>query len=59
MSDEDLASNRRPWTIATPIRSSLPKTELIFPVSDLIRNAPQPLTAPVPPPDLVEPGKAW
>jgi hypothetical protein len=57
MSDEDPASNRRLSTIATPIRSSLPKTELILPVKYLIRNAPQPLTAPVPPPDLLSPVK--
>jgi hypothetical protein len=57
MSDEDLASNRRLYTIAAPIRSSLPKTELIFPESYLIRSAPQPLTAPEPPPDLSSPVK--
>jgi hypothetical protein len=57
MSDEDLASSRRLYTTATPIRSSLPKTELIFPVKYLVRNAPQPLTAPVLPPDLSSPVK--
>ena len=30
----------------------VPKTELIFPVKYLIRSVPQPITAPVPPPDL-------
>jgi len=57
MFDEDLASSRRLYTTATPIRSSLPKTELIFPVKYLVRNAPQRLTAPELPPDLSSPVK--
>jgi mono/diheme cytochrome c family protein len=57
MSDEDLASIVVYIRSLPPIRNSLPKTEIIFPVKYLIRNAPQPLTAPVPPPDLSSPVK--
>jgi mono/diheme cytochrome c family protein len=38
-----------------PVRKALPRTELIFPVKYLIRTAPEPITAPVPEPDLSTP----
>jgi mono/diheme cytochrome c family protein len=57
MADEDLASIVVYIRSLPPIRNSLPKTEIIFPVKYLIRNAPQPLAAPVPPPDLSSPLK--
>jgi mono/diheme cytochrome c family protein len=51
MSDEDLASIVAYLRSLPPVHNPLPKTEIIFPVKYLIRNAPQPLTAPVPTPD--------
>jgi len=47
MSDEDLASVVVYLRTLPPVRHELPKTEIIFPVKYLIRNAPQPLSAPV------------
>jgi hypothetical protein len=47
MSDEDLASVIVYLRSLPPVRHELPKTEIIFPVRYLIRNAPEPLTAPV------------
>lgn len=52
MSDEDLASVIVYLRALPPVRHEVPKTEIIFPVKYLIRNAPQPITAPVPAPDL-------
>jgi len=52
MPDEDLASVIAYLRSLTPIRNELPKTEIRFPVKYLIRGAPQPVTAPVPTPDL-------
>ena len=57
MSDEDLASIIVYLRALPPVRNPLPKTEIIFPVKYLIRSAPQPLTAPVPDPDLSTPEK--
>jgi hypothetical protein len=57
MSDEDLASVIVYLRSLPPVRNVLPKTELIFPVKYLIRNVPQPVTAPVPAPDLSTPLK--
>ena len=57
MSDEDLASVIVYLRALPPVRNSLPKTEIIFPVKYLIRNAPQPLTTPVAAPDLSTPEK--
>lgn len=57
VSDEDLASIVVYVRSLPPVRNPLPKTEIIFPVRYLIRNAPQPLTAPVPPPDSSTPAK--
>jgi mono/diheme cytochrome c family protein len=57
LSDEDLASVivfLRSLPLAHRV---IPKTELIFPVKYLIRSAPQPITSPVPPPDLSTPVK--
>lgn len=48
MSDEDLASVIVYLRSLPPVRHELPKTDIIFPVKYLIRNAPQPVTAPVP-----------
>jgi hypothetical protein len=57
MPDEDLASVVVYLRSLPPVRNPLPKTEIIFPVKYLIRNAPQPITAPVPQPDLSDPVK--
>ena len=57
MSDEDLASVIVYLRSLPPVRQSVPKTELIFPVKYLIRSAPQPLTEPVPAPDSSTPVK--
>ena len=51
LSDEDLASVVVFLRSIPPVRREVPRTELIFPVRYLIRNAPHPLTAPVPEPD--------
>lgn len=48
LSDEDLASVVVYIRSLPPVQHRLPKTEIIFPVKYLIRNVPQPLTAPVP-----------
>jgi hypothetical protein len=55
--DEDLASVIVYLRSLPPVHRVIPKTELIFPVKYLIRSAPQPITAPVPPPDLSTPLK--
>ncbi|HEY4661201.1 MAG TPA: cytochrome c, partial [Terriglobales bacterium] len=55
MPDEDLASVVVYLRSLPPVRNSSPKTEIIFPVKYLIRNAPHPITAPVPQPDLSDP----
>jgi hypothetical protein len=52
MPDEDLASVIVYLRSLAPIRNELPKTEIRFPVKYLIRSAPQPVTEPVPTPDL-------
>ncbi len=51
-SDEDLASIVVYIRSLKPVRNPLPKTEIIFPVRYLIRGVPQPITDPVPAPDL-------
>jgi hypothetical protein len=48
MSDEDLASVVVYLRSLQPVQNSLPRTEIVFPVKYLIRNAPQPVTSPVP-----------
>jgi mono/diheme cytochrome c family protein len=57
LSDEDLASVIVYLRTLPPVRRTVPKTELIFPVKYLIRSVPEPLTEPVPPPDLSTPVK--
>ena len=52
LSDEDLASIIVYLRSLPPVRQSRPTTDLIFPVRYLIRDAPRPLDAPVPAPDL-------
>ena len=52
MSDEDLASVVVYLRSLPAVRKSLPKSEIIFPVKYLIRSVPQPITAPVPAPDV-------
>ncbi len=48
MPDEDLASVVVYLRSLQPVQNPLPRTEIIFPVKYLIRNAPQPVTSPVP-----------
>lgn len=48
MSDEDLASIVVYLRSLPAVRNQLPPTEIIFPVKYLIRNVPEPVTAPVP-----------
>jgi cytochrome c553 len=55
--DEDLASIVVYLRSLPAVKNPLPATEIIFPVKYLIRNAPQPVTEPVPAPDLSEPAK--
>jgi mono/diheme cytochrome c family protein len=57
LSDEDLASIVVYLRSLPPVHNALPKTEIAFPVNYLMRSAPQPLTAPVPPPDVSTPQK--
>ena len=57
MPDEDLASVVVYLRSLPAVRNALPKTEIIFPVKYFIRNGPQPITAPVPEPDLSDPVK--
>jgi mono/diheme cytochrome c family protein len=57
MSDDDLASVIVYLRSLPPVRNALPATELIFPVKYLIRSAPQPITSPVPAPDVSTPEK--
>jgi hypothetical protein len=55
MSDEDVASVIVYLRSLPPVRHEVPKTEMIFPVKYLMRNVPQPVTAPVPAPELSTP----
>lgn len=55
LSDEDLASVIVYLRSLPAVKNPLPSTEIAFPVKYLIRGVPQPLTAPVPPPDLSTP----
>ena len=55
MSDEDVASAVVYLRSLPAVRNPLPKTEIIFPVKYLIRNAPQPLTSPVAQPASPDP----
>jgi mono/diheme cytochrome c family protein len=55
MSDEDLASVIVYLRSVPPVRNQLPITKMPFPLNYLIRNVPQPVTAPVANPDLSAP----
>ncbi len=55
--DEDLASVIVFLRSLPPVRNPLPKTAIIFPVKYLIRSVPQPVTEPVPAPDISDPVK--
>ena len=55
--DEDVASVVVFLRSLPAVRNSLPSTEIIFPVKYLIRSAPEPIMAPVPPPNLSDPVK--
>jgi len=55
MPDEDLASVIVYLRSLPPVKNALPKTEIIFPVKYIMRNAPQPITSPVASPDLSDP----
>ena len=57
LSDEDLASIIVYLRSLPAVRNQLPPTQVIFPVGYLIRSVPQPLSAPVPQPDLSTPLK--
>jgi mono/diheme cytochrome c family protein len=57
LSDEDVASVVVYLRSLPAVRNSLPSTEIVFPVKYLIRSAPEPITASVPPPDLSDPVK--
>jgi hypothetical protein len=57
LSDEDLASIIVYLRSLPPVHLRQPPTQIIFPVKYLIRGVPQPLTAPVPAPDLSTPEK--
>ena len=52
MSDEDLASVVVFLRSLPPVHNVVPPTQIIFPVKYLMRSVPQPITAPVPAPDL-------
>jgi cytochrome c553 len=57
LSDEDVASVVVYLRSLPPARNQLPKTELIVPVKYIVRNGPEPITSPVPEPDLSSPLK--
>ena len=52
MPDEDLASIIVYLRTLRPVKNPLPKTEIIFPVKYIMRNDPQPITAPIASPDV-------
>ena len=55
--DEDVASIVVYLRSLPPVRNPLPQTAIIFPVKYLMRSAPEPITDPVPAPDLSDPVK--
>ena len=57
MSDEDLASVIVYLRSLPPVHQKQDQTQIIFPVNYLIRAVPQPLTEPVPAPDVSTPEK--
>jgi hypothetical protein len=54
MPDEDLASVIIYLRSIPPVKNDLPASEIKFPLSRLYLSAPQPITASVPPPDLLD-----
>jgi mono/diheme cytochrome c family protein len=52
LSDEDLASVVVYLRSLKPVHHVVPSTQIPFPIDYLIRIAPQPITRPVPPPDV-------
>jgi mono/diheme cytochrome c family protein len=57
LSDEDLASIVVFLRSLPPVRNPLPPTQINFPINYLIRVVPEPVTQPVPSPDLSDPVK--
>ncbi len=57
LSDEDLASVIVYLRSLPPAHNPLPKTEISFPLKYIMKNFPQPLTAPVPEPTFTSPEK--
>jgi len=57
MPDEDLASIIVYLRTLPPVKNSIPKTEIIFPVKYIMRNDPQPILEPVASPDVSDPVK--
>ncbi|HEY0408109.1 MAG TPA: cytochrome c [Pyrinomonadaceae bacterium] len=57
LSDEDLASLIVYLRTLAPVRNALPQTQVPFPLSRLIQDAPRPLTAVVPPHDAADRAK--
>src|SRR5437763_8495353 len=55
MPDEDLASVIVYLRSLPPVKNAVPKTEIIFPVKYIMKNGPEPITAPVPMPVLSDP----
>ena len=55
MSDEDVASVVVYLRELPPVHNAVPQTEMDFPVKYLMRSDPEPITAPVPPPDTSTP----
>jgi mono/diheme cytochrome c family protein len=55
--DEDLASVIVYLRGIPAVRNSVPRSEIDFPVNRLMNSAPEPITAPVPAPDLTDPVK--
>jgi len=57
LSDDDVAAIVVYVRSLQPVKSQLPRTSVPFPISRLINTVPQPVTAPVPDPDLSTPEK--
>jgi mono/diheme cytochrome c family protein len=55
LSDDDLAAVVVYLRALTPVHNPLPPTKVNFPVNYLVRGAPQPLTQPVPSPNVTDP----
>jgi mono/diheme cytochrome c family protein len=55
LSDEDLESVIVYIRTLPPVRNELPESQIPFPLNFLIKNVPQPVTSPVPAPDLSTP----